>query len=246
MLSSLKNVKNIKVLYKYKSELKEKIKINNSKIKVLYDLGIEFKDKIEKFEKNVSKIMKNHKKNKKFVCEYCAVKTLTKKDLEQHECKFSFYRGVPGHYGYPVYDHKLHEILIELNTLRYNYDKKAKSIKEIQKYIEKLDYEIDEIDEIIKDLLLVCQKCKKKNLYLEESGCSYEHILCNECFTDKSKCPLCSEILKLELCPICLEHKKKIVDIECGNHHKICKKCLNCIMDTDPKCPFCRIKIKNK
>ena len=162
MLSSLKNVKNIKVLYKYKSELKEKIKINNSKIKVLYDLGIEFKDKIEKFEKNVSKIMKNHKKNKKFVCEYCAVKTLTKKDLEQHECKFSFYRGVPGHYGYPVYDHKLHEILIELNTLRYNYDKKAKSIKEIQKYIEKLDYEIDEIDEIIKDLLLVCQKCKKK------------------------------------------------------------------------------------
>ena len=120
MLSSLKNVRNIKVLYGYKSEIKEKIKINNSKIKVLYDLGMEYMNKIEKLEKNVSKIMKNHKKYKKFVCEYCAVKTLTKKDLDKHECEFSFYRGVPGHYGDPVYDHKLHEILIELNTLKYN------------------------------------------------------------------------------------------------------------------------------
>ena len=242
---NLKNVKNVKILYQYKSEIKEIIKINNSKIKVIDNLINEYNTKIEKYEKNVKKIMKNHAKYKKFVCEHCALKTLTKKDLEKHKCGFTYFRSVPGRYDNPVFDHKLHEILIELNDLKFTNNEKIRSVNQLRKSVKKLNSEINEIDDIIKDLLLVCQKCKKKNLYLEECGCSYNHILCNECFTDINKCPLCSEILNLELCPICLEHKKKIIDIKCGNHHKICKKCMNSIIDTNPKCPFCRIKINN-
>ena len=70
MLSSLKNVRNVKVLYGYKSEIKEKIKINNSKIKVLYDLGMEYMNKIEKLEKNVFRYFQDRRNLKTSVFEY--------------------------------------------------------------------------------------------------------------------------------------------------------------------------------
>ena len=95
----------------------------------------------------------------------------------------------------------------------------------------------------VEEISMVCQKCKKNTDCIDACSCSYNHNLCSLCIQDTDKCPLCREILNHEKCPICLEERKHIIDVNCGNNHRICKKCINTVLDTNPKCPFCREKI---
>ena len=244
----LHKINNIKLLNKYKLEIKDSIKINNSKVKVLNIYIKDLNNNIDKNNKKINKLMSQNKIRKKYVCSICAIKKLNKADLESHICRFEYFRPVY-HNSENIYDHILHEILKENHILNNDLESKYKSIKITTKRSVSLINTLQDIIERIKILSKVCHKCKKgidiNNYYLEEVGCKYNHILCNKCFDNNDQCPLCFEILQNEICPICLERKKYIIDVKCGNNHKICKKCINTILETQPKCPFCRVNIKN-
>ena len=244
----LNKINSIKLLNKYKVEIKDLIKINNSKIKVINNYIKELNDNIEKNNKKINKSMSQNKVKKRYVCPICAVKKLTKKDLESHICRFVYFRNVD-YRKETIYDHILHEALKENHILNNDLESKIKTIKITEKSNLELNSVLIQVNDRIKNLSLTCHKCKKKvdvnNYFLEEVGCKYNHILCNKCFDNNDECPLCFEILQNEICPICLERKKNIIDVKCGNNHRICKKCINTILDTQPKCPFCRVKIKN-
>ena len=220
-----------------------------AKVKVINIYIKDLSNNIDKNNKKINKLMSQNKIKKRYVCSICAVKKLNKADLESHTCRFEYFRPVY-HNSENIYDHILHEILKENHILNNDLESKYKSMKVTIKLNLKLNNTLENIIERIKILSKVCHKCKvgccvNNNYYLEEVGCKYNHILCNKCFNNNDQCPLCDEILQNEICPICLERKKNIIDVKCGNNHKICKKCINTILDTQPKCPFCRVRIKN-
>lgn len=72
------------------------------------------------------------------------------------------------------------------------------------------------------------------------SGCKLNHKLCSDCSYDIKECPICNEDLGLQYCAICMENKKKIVEIGCKNKHQTCKQCLDKIRIKNNLCPFCR------
>ena len=236
---NIKNIKNIKLLNKYKSDTKEKIKSNNNKIKVVKNIIKELNNTLERNEKKIKKLMTNNKIKKRFVCIKCGIKKLTKNELDEHKCVFNYYRDCN-----IIYDHLLHDVLRENHILNTDINGKNKNIDYTKLYNKRLDEILYEIQITIKKVSLVCQKCKKNSGCLEDCQCNFNHMLCSFCIKDIDKCPLCLEILNYEICPICLEDKKHIIDVNCGNNHKICKKCINTVLDTNPKCPFCREHIK--
>ncbi len=65
---NIKNINNIKLLNKYKSDTKEKIKSNNNKIKTVKNIVDELSNTFEKNNKKIKKLMTNNKIKKRFVC----------------------------------------------------------------------------------------------------------------------------------------------------------------------------------
>ena len=126
-----------------------------------------------------------------------------------------------------------------------HYQKSYKDVSYSKYHLKK---QLDQLKHIILTVSIKCQYCKLSNKYLEKCGCNFNHILCETCCEGvNDKCPICSQIINFEMCPICMNYKYDQIAVSCGNNHKICKDCLYNIMDASlyPRCPFCRIKIKN-
>jgi len=236
---NFQQIKNIKLLNKYKDRIKENIKSNNSKIRVVKNVIKELNNTLEKNEKKMKKMMMNNKLKKRFVCIKCCIKTLTKEELDKHYCFFRYHRGCN-----IIYDHLLHEVLKENHSIEYDIINKSRDIKDTEVSNESFKILLIETLTIIKEISLICQNCKKNNGCVKDCECSFNHILCSLCIKDSNKCPLCLEILNYVICPICMEERKHIIDVNCGNNHRICKRCINTILNTNPKCPFCREHIK--
>jgi len=230
-------IQNIKLLNKYKSDIKYLIKRNNCKIKRFNDIIIKSNNELEKTIKKLNKRIRSNNNKKKFICEVCCEKTLSQNNFKAHKCG-SY------HYSEEIIDKPTRKLKEEVNDLRDEIHYKSINIKMTEDENDFLNIQLYKVITRVEEISMVCQKCKKNTDCVDACSCSYNHNLCSLCIKDTDKCPLCREILNHEKCPICLEERKNIIDVNCGNNHRICKKCINTVLDTNPKCPFCRVYIK--
>ena len=228
-------IRNIKYLKNFILESKQKIKTINKVITRLNTIIKNSNDEIDKINKKLSKRSKSSFNKINGICEKCAEITNSQQNLKKHKCDDNWF-GISR-------DEITLNLIRNIKDLNRIIKKNSIILNQKEQKKEYLNNKIKSSQEIIKEESMVCQKCKKKTDCLEEYSCSYNHILCSNCINDDDKCPICYEILNLEICPICMERKKYIIDINCGNNHKICKKCTNTIIKMKPQCPFCRKKI---
>ena len=229
-------IQNKKLLKKYKSDIEYLIKRNNCIIKRFNDIIIKLNYELEKTIKKQNKRIRSNTNKKNFICEFCCEKTLSENNLKAHKCG-SY------HYSEKIIDKPTRRLNEEVSDLREDICYKSISIRRSEDENRFLNIQLYKVITRIEEISVVCQKCKKNTDCVDACSCSYNHILCSLCIKDTDKCPLCKEILNFEKCPICLEERKNIIDVNCGNNHRICKKCINTVLDTNPKCPFCRVLI---
>jgi hypothetical protein len=232
--SNFQQIKNIKLLNTYISDIKYIIKRNNQKIKIFNNIIIKSNNELDENIKKQNKRLRSNYNKKNGVCEKCAIITLSQKNLKSHKC---------GNDWYTPKDLPTLSLKIEVNELRDKIRLKSRNLKDMEDKNVYLNLQLDEVLTKIKEISLVCQNCNNNNGCVKNCECSYNHILCNLCIKAADKCPLCLELLNYEICPICMEERKHIIDVNCGNNHRICKRCINTILNTTPKCPFCRVKI---
>jgi hypothetical protein len=135
--------------------------------------------------------------------------------------------------------------------LKRSIDSKNRELKNINVEIRRLENLKKDIKFKIDFLLVRCSNCNKNNKVLEELNCKYNHSVCVECLDDSinddsnnlDNCPTCNQIIKMEMCPICISFKKKLIDVSCGNEHLICISCFENILNNLGTCPFCRGRI---
>ena len=235
--NSFDGIQNIKLLQHYKSILNDQIKRENNKLKVFNKRIIEISNLIEITDKQIYKIIKKNRKQKKYFCSKCAKPLENKDELYRHNCC-----------SYYTTNNLLYNIVEKNKNCKVELIHYQKSYKDVSYSKYHLKKQLDQLKHIILTVSIKCQYCKLSNKYLEKCGCNFNHILCETCCEGvNDKCPICSQIINFEMCPICMNYKYDQIAVSCGNNHKICKDCLYNIMDASlyPRCPFCRIKIKN-
>ena len=236
--SNFHQIQNIKLLNKYITDIEYLIKHNNFTIKRFNNIIIKSNYELEKAIKKRNKRMKSNTNKKNVVCEKCGEKTFSQKNLKTHKCFDNWF------WRKTNVDIPTRNIIEEVDELRGEIRFKSSKVQDMEDKNVRLIRQLNQVITKVEELSVVCQKCKKNTDCVETYSCSYNHILCSLCIKDTDKCPLCREILNFEKCPICMEERKHIIDVNCGNNHRICKKCINTILDTKPKCPFCRVHIK--
>ena len=235
------NIRNIKILNELKNYIKNIIKLTSNKHKVIVKQVNEIKNKIQKLEIKKEKIDKKNKKNKKFLCDRCYISFTSYKDYNNHtKINCSLYQLHKN-----KNDKEYKEIIFTIKNEYNNVCKLNQKLLYEEKILKKYEPLYDYIIDLIKNIKLQCQNCLKKNVIIDNCKCTYNHNLCTDCF-DKvdNKCPVCNDIIKCEMCPICMSNKNELIDIKCSNHHKICADCNTKILMNKHLCPFCRNIIK--
>ena len=211
---------------------KNKIKVFESRIK-------EFENKIESIDKRLNNIIKKNKKHHIYLCNKCGGQFNDNEDLCNHNCKLKRYDYLHKNKLFWSLVINNHNNNIDLRDVRIICEDSRNTKYGLIQRLKRLEIHIQTIS-------IKCQCCKKSNLYIENCGCDFNHLLCETCCDDTNdKCPICSQIINFEMCPICMCYKHEQIEVNCGNNHKICKDCLQNIINISdrPRCPFCRIRI---
>ena len=224
-------------------------------LKKLYDITIDqLKSEFRKEEiitNNINKIKSkinliDKKKNSKYnffikkypyECKDCKRRFEEKTDLNTHKKKkFCDYSGVLNP-NFNIYD---------INYLKYELDTSNKYLSKILNKIEYFYEKKKSLKDKINILSKKCNKCHKNNyLYFEELNCSNNHIICQDCLDLEetyNSCPVCFDIINIKKCPICMSFKSNMVNLNCKNPHpyQICIECVDSVLNSNGKCPFCR------
>lgn len=246
-----KNIFNLKILNDYKTRYKEVIKSTNKKINILNNENKDINEKIYYLQEEEKKIYNKIKKSKLFFCSDCYSKFNTYNEFNTHKEAYYPYgkrkNSQIKHYKclkIKNKDDKLinikKEIVIFNNKLFYN----NLTLRTNNKLVSKYENRYQNVNDAIESIKKKCQQCHKNGQFLENCGCSYNHLLCDNCFDKiENKCPVCFDIITFEMCPICMRNKKELKNINCGNNHLICCDCYKLLLNNNKSCPYCRNNI---
>ena len=246
--SNISGINNLKLVKDYDKLVKNLIKQDNHKITAI-NIYIEETEKIINKNERERELWNNKiKKSFPFVCEKCQLRFKKKNILNSHGCK--------NINGIRTINFTRQGVLLKDTSpttyrLKRSIDSKNRELKNINVEIRRLENLKKDIKFKIDFLLVRCSNCNKNNKVLEELNCKYNHSVCVECLDDITNdnsnklmnCPTCNQIIKMEMCPICMSFKKKLIDVSCGNEHLICISCFENILNNSGTCPFCRGRI---
>tara|TARA_Y100001970_G_C14236621_1_gene862222 strand:- start:2015 stop:2764 length:750 start_codon:yes stop_codon:yes gene_type:complete len=199
-----------------------------------------------KLKNKLENEIKKLKKKKMIICMECYQEIkISRKNKDKHNCEMK----------YNSYDWDLDYDGIynsdNITCVRYNFKKGElcviqRQLEENKKYKKEYELKLNEINKIQIEIRKKCCKCYKKDKILYTCGCKYDHSYCEDCLDNlDNNCLVCSQMLNLELCPVCISNKK-LVNLNCGNNHNMCENCLITLKyyNNYPTCPMCRNELK--
>ena len=245
LLEDFDNLK--KDLNKIKKETKDIIKNYSRKIVSLEKDFEKCEYEKIKLSNKLENEIKRLKKKKMIICMKCCKEIkISMKNKDKHNCESKYTHDWELDYDGFYDGDNITYVKYKLKDVHLHWIKSE--IEENKKYKKEYELKLNKINKIQIETRKKCCKCYKKNKILYTCGCKYDHTYCEDCLDNlDNNCLVCSQILNLELCPVCISNKK-LVNLNCGNNHNMCENCLITLKyhNNYPKCPMCRNKIEIK
>ena len=236
MQSSIQK-KQLKQFKKEQNILKENIKREQHKGRLTAQTIQSKKIDLESYTKSVKRIRGNIKRNHRNICTDCAACFQSKNEYNNHWCI------PPGHACHMKYSYhvELWETLLSMLQFKANINELSEKDKVIKNNLRTFKTDLQDINAMIRDLAMECQKCNQSIQGLINCGCSFNHRFCEDCCANLNEsCITCGEPIAVEMCEICMKYSTDHTVMNCGNEHQICTACFTHIRDTTATCPFCR------
>ena len=149
--SNFQQIKNIKLLNTYISDIKYIIKRNNQKIKIFNNIIIKSNNELDETIKKQNKRLRSNYNKKNGVCEKCACITLLPKNLKSHFC------GSVKDWCSPK-DSLTLSLNIEVVELRGKIRLESRNLKDMEDKNVYLNLQLDEVLTKIKEISSVLSK----------------------------------------------------------------------------------------